>query len=140
MGRPAALADSQMTAFADFAMPMVLPPNPHEHLDRTMPDAPPGEGSALRGQAFFTSTVVDSGMMCADCHTAASFGPGTNAQMVRAVHLGSAQDLKVPHLRNLYKKTFFLDQPGAQNKRGFGYSHNGSVDVTSNFDHGPGFS
>jgi len=140
MGRAAPLADSEMTAFADFTLPMVYPPNPRQLLDRTMPDAPLGEGSALRGQNFFLNTVVDSGMVCADCHTASSFGPGTNGAMIRAVHIDQAQDLKVPHLRNLYKKTSFLDQPSAQNKRGFGYSHNGAVDLTSNFDHGPGFS
>ena len=35
---------------------------------------------------------------------------------------GTSQDLKVPQLRNLYKKTGFTDQIGAVNKRGFGYS------------------
>lgn len=140
MGRSAPLDDSQMTAFADFVMPMVFPPNPNQLLDRTFPDAPLGQGSALRGQNFFMNTVVDSGMVCADCHTTTSFGPGTNGAMIRAAHIDQPQDLKVPHLRNLYKKTNFLDQPGAQNKRGFGYSHNGAVDLTSNFDHGPGFS
>ncbi|MEO5619168.1 MAG: hypothetical protein ABIS67_15465, partial [Candidatus Eisenbacteria bacterium] len=140
LGRAAPLADSQMTAFADFVLPMAYPPNPRQHLDRTFPDAPLGEGSALRGQNFFVSTAVDSGMVCADCHTTASFGSGTNGAMIRAAHIDQAQDLKVPQLRNLYKKTNFLDQPAAQNKRGFGYSHNGSVDLTSNFDHGPGFS
>ncbi len=140
LGRSAPLADSQMTALADFAMPLVFPPNPRQNLDRSMPDAPPGQGSALRGQNFFMNTVVDSGMTCSDCHSAASFGPGTNGMMVRAAHIGQSQDLKVPQLRNLYKKTNFLDVPGAQNKRGFGYTHDGSVDLTSKFNHGPGFS
>jgi len=139
MGRPTQLADSQMTALSDFVTPLVYPPNPNENLDRTMPDAPIGQGSALRGQTFFTGTVVDSGMVCSDCHRVTSFGTGTNRQMVRAVHLGQSQDLKVPQLRNLYKKTAFLDQVGANNKRGFGYTHDGSIDLTPNFNHGPGF-
>ena len=139
MGRPTQLADSEMTAMSDFVMPLAYPPNPNENLDRTMPDAPLGQGSALRGQSFFSSTVVDSGKMCSDCHTVASFGPGTNRHIVSAAHLAQSQSLKVPQLRNLYKKTSFLDQPGALDKRGFGYTHDGSVDQTSNFDHGPGF-
>jgi YVTN family beta-propeller protein len=140
MGRATPLADSEMTAMGDFVMPMVYPPNPRENLDRTLPDAPLGEGSAVRGQAFFTGTVVDSGMVCADCHTAAGFGPGTDRLMVRAVHLGASQDMKVPQLRNLLRKTGFTDAPGAINKRGFGYTPDGSADNLATFDHGPGFS
>ena len=54
-----------------------------------------------------------------------------------------SQDLKVPQLRNLYRKTGFADQPGAVNKRGFGFSHDGSVDdifrflQLPQFDFGP---
>ncbi len=139
MGRPSVLADSEMAALSDFVMPLSYRPNVRENLDRTMPDAPPGQGSALRGQTFFTGTVVDSGLVCADCHTVSGFAPGTNRQMVRAVHLGESQDFKVPQLRNLFLKTGYRDTAGVVNKRGYGFTHDGSYDDLTTFDHGPGF-
>jgi hypothetical protein len=47
--------------------------------------------------------------------------------------------MKVPQLRNLYQKTGFTDAPGVVNKRGFGFTHNGSVDNLFDFLHFPGF-
>ncbi|HTO90673.1 MAG TPA: hypothetical protein VMJ70_06035, partial [Candidatus Sulfotelmatobacter sp.] len=120
MGRAAPLPDSEFAAMGDFAMALTYPPNPHENLDRTLPDAPPGQGSAQRGATFFFNTPVDGSNTCADCHTAANFGPGTNRQMVAGAHVASSQDLKVPQLRNLYTKSGFLDQAGAVDKKGFG--------------------
>ena len=128
-GRATPLADSEMVAFGDFVNPLVYPPNPNENLDRTMPDAPPGFPSALRGQDFFLNFPLDStGLTCNSCHTAASFGPGTNHMMIADEQIGEDQDLKVPHLRNLYKKTGFRDTAGVTNKRGFGLMHDGSMD------------
>src|SRR6478672_3168161 len=47
--------------------------------------------------------------------------------------------MKVPELRNLYRKTGFTDLPGAVNKRGFGFTHNGSIDNLFDFLKFPGF-
>ncbi len=128
-GRASALADSEMTAFADFVMPLVYPPNPNQNLDRTMPDAPPGSPSALRGQDFFFNFPLDStAITCNSCHTAASFGPGTNRLMVPDEQINEDQDLKVPQLRNLYKKVGFRDTAGVTNKRGFALKSDGSMD------------
>jgi DNA-binding beta-propeller fold protein YncE len=128
-GRTSTLPDSEMSAFSDFVMPLVYPPNPNENLDRTMPDAPPGSPSALRGQDFFMNHDLDgSGKTCNSCHTASLFAPGTNRLMVAQSTIGEDQDLKVPQLRNLYKKTGFRDTAGVTNKRGFGYMHDGATD------------
>jgi len=132
-GRVAALADSEMAAFSEFVMPLVYPPNPHQNLDRTMPDAPPGSPSALRGQDFFFNFPLDSaGLTCNSCHAATNFGPGTNHVMVPDDVLLEDQDLKVPHLRNLYKKLGFRDTTGVTNKRGFALLHDGSTDNLAN--------
>ena len=132
-GRAAPLADSEMTAFSDFVMPLTYPPNPNENLDRTLPDAPPGTPSAARGQDFFVNFPLDStGLTCNSCHTSSSFGPGTNHLMVARSRIAEDQDLKVPQLRNLYKKTGFHDEMGATNKRGFAFLHDGSLDQLSN--------
>src|SRR5204863_17890 len=74
-------------------------------------------------------------LRCNDCHTGTNFGPGTNGQIINHTALQEAQDMKVPQLRNLYKKTGFTDQPGVVNKRGFGFTHNGAVDNLFDFLH-----
>lgn len=139
LGRQTALPDSEMAAFTDFVMPLAYPPNPNQRLDRTMPDAPPGQPSAARGQTFFFNTPVDGGQPCNVCHTATNFGSGTNGQIINNIALQESQDMKVPQLRNMYRKTGFADLAGAVNKRGFGFIHDGSIDNLFNFLQFPGF-
>jgi hypothetical protein len=141
MGATTMLADSQMTAFGDFAAALVHPPNPNQNIDRTYPTAPPGQPSAERGRQFFFNTVVGpGGETCESCHTAANFGPGTNMGLlpddsIATVHraLDSDQDLKVPQLRNMYTKIHFDNTPSAVSKRGFGYGHDGSAATLEDF-------
>src|SRR5262249_13422351 len=125
-----------MAAFTAFVMPLVYPPNPNQFLDRTYPDAVIGQPSAARGQAFFLNTPVDGSLKCVDCH---ALPAGTNGEGIDHVALQGAQGIKVPQLRNLYKKTRVPDAPGAVNKRGFGYTHDGSMDNLFDFLHFPGF-
>ncbi len=136
LGRSAQLPDTQMTAMGAFVLPLVYPPNPNENLDRTMPDAPVGQASALRGQQFFMNTTVDGTLRCVDCH---ALPAGTNGQVIDHVALLASQDMKVPQLRNLYTKTGFKDTVGVVNKKGFGFTHNGSVDNLFDFLQFPGF-
>jgi hypothetical protein len=142
MGRSSPLSDGEMAAFGDFVLPLVHPPNPYQFLDRTLPgDAgPSATPSAKRGEAFFMNVQTDGGALtCNQCHTATSFGPGTNGQIINRFALQEEMDMKVPQLRNLYRKSGFTDQPGAVNKRGFGFIHNGAVDNLFNFLLFPGF-
>ena len=139
LGRSSPLPDSEMAAFDDFVLPLAYPPNPNQFLDRTVRDAPAGQPSALRGQTFFFNTPVDGTLTCNQCHAATNFGTGTNGQVVDAIALQASQDIKVPQLRNLYQKIGFTDLPGAQNRRGFGFTHDGSTDNLFAFLHFPGF-
>ena len=136
MGRATQLPDSEMVAFSDFVMPLAYPPNPYQNLDRTFPDAPVGQPSAERGRQFFMNTAVDGPLRCVDCH---ALPTGTNGQVIDKAALLAPQDMKVPQLRNLYKKTGFKDTIGVVNKRGFGYTHDGSVDNLFDFLQFPGF-
>ena len=125
MGRATPLPDSEMTAFSDFVTALVYPPNPAQVLDRTVPTAPVGQPSAERGRLLFKTTLLDNDHTCDFCH---SVPAGTSRQVVSAAAILQTQDMKVPQLRNLYKKTGFTDQPLAVNKRGFGFTHDGSFD------------
>ena len=138
MGRAAQLPDSEMAAFSDFVLPLVYPPNPRQNLDRSFPDAPRHTPSAQRGRTFYFNRPVDGGT-CNTCHAALDFGPGTNGQIINNQALLEAQDMKIPQLRNMYKKTGFTDLPGALNKRGFGFTHDGAVDNLFDFLLFPGF-
>jgi hypothetical protein len=140
LGRSSPLADSEMAAFDDFVLPLAYPPNPNEYLNRTLPSAPSGQPSAQRGQVFFNTVSVEGNMArCNDCHSATSFGPGTIGQVIDHLALQESQDFKIPHLRNLYKKTGFKDTVGVVNERGFGFTHDGAIDNLFDFLHFPGF-
>jgi hypothetical protein len=95
--------------------------------------------SARRGELFFFDNQVDATLTCNNCHAGAGFGPGTNGQIIDRGALQAPQDMKVPQLRNLYVKSGFRDTVGAVNKRGFGYTHDGSTDNIFDFLHFPGF-
>jgi YVTN family beta-propeller protein len=136
LGLASPIPDSEMVAMSQFVLPLVYPPNPNQFLDRSFRDAAPGVPSAERGRVFFTSTPVDGGRTCSFCHTLST---GTNRQLIDKFALQEAQDMKVPQLRNLYQKTGFSDAPGAVNKRGFGFTHNGSIDNLFTFLHFSGF-
>ncbi len=123
------LPDSQLTAFNEFVMPITYPPNPNQFLNDSLRDAPPGTPSPRRGHVFFMNANVDGGR-CVDCH---SLPAGTNRIMIPDNLLLSDQDIKVPQLRNLYKKVGFTDAPGAVNKHGIAFTHDGSIDKLFNF-------
>jgi YVTN family beta-propeller protein len=138
MGRSTQLPDSEMAAFDAFVLPLRYPPNPRQLLNRAVPNPASGP-NASNGQNFFFGNQVDGGLTCNNCHQATNFGPGTNGQIIDDAALLLDQDIKIPQLRNLYKKTGFTDQPGVTNKRGFGFVHDGSFDNLFTFLHFPGF-
>ena len=140
MGRTDPLPDSQMTAFSDFVMPLTMPPNPHLNLDRSFPDAVAPAASPLRGrEMFLDSLLFENSRTCVSCHDEANNGPGTNRQMVAQATIFETQDLKVPQLRNVYRKGGLHDVTGGVSKRGFGYSHDGSADTPYHFLQRPQF-
>ena len=136
LGLASPIPDSEMVAMSQFVLPLVYPPNPNQHLDRSFANAPVGEPSAERGHQFFLGTPVDGGLTCAFCH---SLPTGTNAQHIDRFALQGTQDVKIPHLRNMYQKTGFDDAPGAVNKRGAGFTHDGAIDDLFEFLKFPGF-
>ena len=133
LGRDAPLAPADMQAFADFALAIVMPPNPVRHLDNSLTAA------QARGRAFFMGCAgLDSatgapvvcqddhpvgvghfsdgnpaagvGFSCEGCHT---LRPelgffGTDGQMSFE---SLPQTAKIPQLRNLYTKVGMFGNP-----------------------------
>jgi YVTN family beta-propeller protein len=149
VGREDELPAADMQKFTDFALEIMLPPNPNRPLSNTLTPL------QQNGRNFFFGPRLSDGIpgsilgvplgfTCEGCHRldAAQKFFGTDG---RASFENEVQIVKIPHLRNLYQKvgmfggldtafTLPLNTPhqGPQ-IRGFGYLHDGSVDTLFRF-------
>jgi YVTN family beta-propeller protein len=156
-GQPAGLSAEDMELFRQFALGMILPPNPYRAADDSMPNTlvpipkHPGTGNPAAGMTDFLTTAHELSLRCVQCHSSPS---GTNGGKPRGINPGDPpdaaaalingftpltksihNDLKIPHLRNIYTKAgpfFGLSTAPRDNKYGFGTGHDGAVaDVLS---------
>jgi YVTN family beta-propeller protein len=141
----------------DNTLPGALPLVDHYTSGRfAMAGLPLGTGNAVRGLELYTRGLLDPPLHCASCHTLptgmAVNGPlflGTVALSIGGTvvptgplgenHLGIVSvdgttnvSIKVPHLRNVYEKVGF-ETTQRENRAGFGFLHDGSVDSLSRF-------
>ena len=148
------LTAAEIEEFTDFILPLRYPPNPIRNLDNSLTPE-----QAVGRDIFFnrpTTTLADaSTTACNTCHrldaTAnAQYGveiPGFFGSDGRSSFV-VGQELKVPHLRNLYTKIgrfgmppfepVFEPVPGVIGRqgpqvRGFGYTHSGDIDSVVHF-------
>ncbi|MBM3960829.1 MAG: hypothetical protein FJ306_02860, partial [Planctomycetes bacterium] len=128
----ALLSSADMNSYAQFAMAIRHPPNPNQLLDRTRRTAPASNNE----QAGFTAynqniggSILPTGTSCNTCHTLPS---GTNGLIVNGNILQEPQQMKVPQLRNMYRKVGF-NRTAGQQKSGFGFLHDGSLDTLNSF-------
>ena len=128
-GRAQPLSPGDMQAYTDFVLTIQYPPNPNRLLNDGLTDPPVGP-SALRGFNEYINVPHDALLRCNTCH---ALPTGTNGQSVDAQALLEDQDMKVPHMRNMYEKNDFSRAPGAVNKSGFGFTHDGAFDNLVNF-------
>lgn len=135
LGREAPFPEPEMQAFADFALSLVLPPNPVRPLDNQL------SANVAAARTFYLNAPTDGPLTCNDCHSLDSsqgfFGTGTFATFE-----GGTQIVKVPHLRNAYQKIGMFGFLGAFGEglghtgdqvRGFGFLKDGSVDTLFRF-------
>jgi mono/diheme cytochrome c family protein len=135
LGREAPLAPEQMQAFTDFAMALAVPPNPIRALGNTLtPDEQAGRDIYMNLNSI---TLLGS---CNHCHTLnAAAGRFGTAGLMSFEGLRITENFKVPQLRNVYQKLgmfgFSLGTGAASGAqiRGFGVSHDGSIDTLDSF-------
>jgi YVTN family beta-propeller protein len=128
-GSPLSTAD--MNLYAGFATSIAMPPNPNQQLDRSRPNTPANNNEAT-GLAAFQAIVANIQGFQVGCVTCHALPRGTNRMVVGAPLLMSAQEMKVPQLRSLYRKVGFNRAPGPQ-KTGFGFINDGSIDTLTSF-------
>ena len=162
-GRDSQLDPADMQKFTDFALQIMLPPNPNRALDNSL------NASQQAGHDFFLGTMASdpgrrsdglnsgdifgqaTGFTCEGCHeldpAEGEFGTSKHCSFEN-----EEQVVKIPHLRNLYQKVGMfgvVDIPIADPEnepfqgdqiRGFGFLHDGTVDTIFHFLHGKVFS
>lgn len=160
IGRESQLDPADMSAFADFILQVVYPPNPIRNLDNSLT----ADQQAGRNFYFNSVTLPDGTVRelpsdrfhnCNGCHT---LDPNANAEATpRKGFFGGdgrmsfefeTQLFKVPHLRNMYTKigmfhsspdtlqpgTIILQQHGPIDAvRGYGFQHDGSLGTLEHF-------
>jgi hypothetical protein len=143
VGRDGQPSASDMQKFADFALALRMPPSPVRNLDNSLTTG------QQQGLALWTTIDADTfnnttTNTCNDCHAidpARGFF-GSNSLKSRAA---DPQNFKIPSLRHMYQKvgmfgptTGGVQQFGNQ-VRGWGFSHDGSVDTLQVFLDAVGF-
>jgi hypothetical protein len=149
-GRSEQLPAADMQAFADFALQLTYPPNPIRALDNSL------TADQTAGKHLFDTKPATLGMACGFCHV---LNPQGNAQygVSRPGFFGTDGEyigtefpmtMKVPQLRNMYQKVgkfgmpenFLINPDDAmgfgdvgEQIRGFGYTHEGSMDSIARF-------
>ena len=159
-GKPAGLSATDMERFRQFALALSYPPNPNRNVDDTTPCPlrsvdpncevqPHGSiraGNPTEGALLFDTFPSDASQPCVSCHThpfGAAGGtlggvtptepttPTTGALFNGDADESPHNDLKIPHLRNIYDKfgPVLPDPMGpvTDTKTGFGLIHDGTV-------------
>ncbi len=138
VGRDGLLPEADMQLFTDFALQLMLPPNPVRALENVLTPA------QQAGRTFYFNRTSDVVFSCDGCHTLAPengfFGTGGLASFEN-----ETQIFKIAHLRNLYQKIGMFGMPSidfilpgdnahkGDQVRGFGFLHDGSIDTIFRF-------
>lgn len=131
------LSTNDMDTYALFATTIAYPPNPNQKLDRTFRTTP-ANANEQTGFNAFNQSVGSIGLgpfSCATCH---ALPTGTNGLIISGPILQETQQMKVPQLRNMYRKDGFDAATGPQ-KSGFGFIHDGSLPTMMDFLNQPVF-
>lgn len=144
LGRDAPLTETEMSAFADFALAIQYPPNPIRALDNSLTP------SQAEGQRIYQQdTTTGEAFTCNDCHSLdpenGQFGTAGRSSIEGP---DISQEFKVPHLRNMYQKVGKFGNSGrffgsevefGEQIKGFGFMHDGNMDTLDNFLQGSVF-
>jgi DNA-binding beta-propeller fold protein YncE len=142
LGHDGGISIADMNKFTTFMLQVGLPPNPVASIDNSLtPAQAAGRANFLASEGASTTDTVAT---CDGCHVldpALGFFGADGARTFE----GLVQDAKVAHMRNLYDKIGMFSGVGsglplADQIKGFGYLHDGSVGSLTAFLSSPVFS
>jgi len=119
------LSAQDMEAYRDFIETVRFQPNPNQNLDRSLPTSFPtknGIGNPQAGRNSYINEPYTGTLTCNTCHVLPT---GSAPFIVAAQALQEPQDIKIPHLRNIYQKLNVDFAPDAESVGGFGLVHDG---------------
>jgi len=141
LGRDAPLSNTDMSAFADFALTIKYPPNPIRALDNSL-----SESQASGRRIYFEDTTTGNQFTCNECHVLDPLNGHFGTDGKSSIEGDEiSQEFKVPHLRNAYQKVGKFGNSGrfsgSDNEfgdqiKGFGFMHDGNMDTLDNFFQG----
>lgn len=124
-------SNTEMQQFSNFALGLMLPPNPVRALNNSM------NAQETAGNNIFFTVTTDTVATCNGCHVTLPsdgfFGTGGDQSFE-----GEPQTFKVPHMRNMYAKIGMFGTPGSgaslgDQVRGTGFLHDGSIGSVFDF-------
>jgi YVTN family beta-propeller protein len=118
MGADEPFQAEPMDRFAEFAMTLAHPPNPHQPRDRSF-----GQNASFGLTLFTLSPLFGSGQLCVSCH---ALPGGTGPDIVSPEELFLSQRFNTAILAGINEKTGFA-------RVGFGFGPDGSFDTVSSF-------
>lgn len=141
VGLEGILPVNDMDKFTDFALEIMLPPNPVRALNNATSSA------AIPGEDLFAqdARITDAVTNCIGCHkldpAEGFFGTGGEQTFEN-----EPQNFKVAHMRNMYHKVGMFGHSAnggtsdmGDQIRGFGFLHDGSIDTVKSFLQAPVF-
>ena len=136
LGRDAQLTETQMDAFAKFALRLTYPPNPIANLNNSL------TATQASGQTVYNTVTSDTITTCNGCHVInpAAGRFGTDGTMA-IEGPGVDEDMKIPHLRNMYQKVgMFAENTQISTEahlgdqiKGFGFDNSGASGTVFKF-------
>ncbi|MBB5351812.1 DNA-binding beta-propeller fold protein YncE [Haloferula luteola] len=116
-------SDETMDDLASYLMSILLHPNPHRNLDRSLRSDLPA-GDATKGLTVFNDHLLSHCIVCHD------YNAGTDQNLDFAPSVGRLQPIKNPPLRLVHQRAGQFDPTaGAQSLAGFGLGPDGSGSV-----------
>ena len=126
------LAAADIAVYSQFAMSVGLAPNPNQPLNRSYLTSP-SSANQQQGLTSFMANIatlpIIGAVGCATCH---ALPTGSNQMVVGGQLLAEPQQMKVPQVRMLHRKSGFDARTGQQ-KAGFGYTHDGTITTLTDF-------
>jgi len=145
VGSEEELPAANMQAFAEFALEIAYPPNPIRALDNSLTT-----NQETGRNIYLTENTTGPGLFtCNTCHVLDPLnGHFGTAGLSTIEGPDISQQLKVPHLRNVYQKVGKFgnsgkfstdDQSYGDQIKGFGFMHDGGMDTLDKFLQGTVF-